>query len=89
VATVKSPIKLGTLLQFSKGSGKIMEVLEYAESPTRKGLVLMDTPGHDAESVTGLLVGGAQVIALTTGLGTPMGSPIAPVIKIASNSNVY
>ena len=71
------------------GSSKIMEVLEYAESPIRKGLVLMDTPGHDAESVTGLLAGGAQVIAFTTGLGTPMGSPIAPVIKIASNSNVY
>jgi altronate dehydratase large subunit len=71
------------------GSGKIMEVLEYAETPIRKGLVLMDTPGHDAESVTGLLAGGAQIIAFTTGLGTPMGSPIAPVIKIASNSNVY
>ena len=89
VATVKSPIKLRTLLQFARGSGKIMEVLEYAESPIRKGLVLMDTPAHDAESVTGLLAGGAQVIAFTTGLGTPMGSPIAPVIKIASNSNVY
>jgi altronate dehydratase large subunit len=71
------------------GSGKILEVLEYAETPIRKGLVLMDTPGHDAESVTVLLAGGAQVIAFTTGLGTPMGSPIAPVIKIASNSNVY
>jgi altronate dehydratase large subunit len=71
------------------GSGKIMEVLEYAEAPTQKGLVLMDTPGHDAESVTGLLAGGTQIIAFTTGRGSPMGSPIAPVIKIATNSYLY
>jgi altronate dehydratase large subunit len=66
-----------------------MEVLEYAESPTQRGLVLMDTPGQDAESVTGLIAGGTQVIAFTTGRGNPMGSPIAPVIKIATNSNIY
>lgn len=71
------------------GTGKIMEVLEYAEAPTQKGLVLMDTPGHDAESVTGLLAGGTQIITFTTGRGSPMGSPIAPVIKIATNSYLY
>ena len=71
------------------GTGKIMEVLEYAEAPTKKGLVLMDTPGHDAESVTGLIAGGTQIIAFTTGRGNPMGSPIAPVIKIATNSYMY
>ncbi len=71
------------------GTSKIMEVLEYAEPPTQKGLVLMDTPGHDAESVTGLIAGGTQVIAFTTGRGNPMGSPIAPVIKIATNSHVF
>jgi altronate dehydratase large subunit len=71
------------------GSGKIMEVLEYTEAPTKKGLVLMDTPGQDAESVTGLLAGGAQIVAFTTGRGTPLGSAVAPVIKIASNTYVY
>jgi altronate dehydratase large subunit len=71
------------------GTSRIMEVLEYAEAPTRKGLVLMDTPGHDAESVTGLLAGGTQIIAFTTGRGNPLGSPITPVIKIASNSHLY
>ncbi|RPJ05350.1 MAG: altronate dehydratase [Deltaproteobacteria bacterium] len=71
------------------GSGKVMEVLEYAEVPTERGLVLMDTPGHDAESVTGLIAGGTQIIAFTTGRGNPMGTPITPVIKIATNSQMY
>lgn len=71
------------------GGGKVMEVLEYAEAPTKKGLVLMDTPGHDAESVTGLIAGGTQIIAFTTGRGNPMGSAVAPVIKIATNSFMY
>ena len=71
------------------GTGRIMEVLEYSEAPTSKGLVLMDTPGHDAESVTGLIAGGTQIIAFTTGRGTPLGSPIAPVIKIATNDSLY
>jgi altronate dehydratase large subunit len=71
------------------GTSKVTEVLEYAEAPTKKGLVLMDTPGHDAESMTGLIAGGTQIIAFTTGRGTPLGSPIAPVIKIATNSYLY
>jgi altronate dehydratase large subunit len=71
------------------GKSKVMEVLEYSELPTQKGLVLMDTPGHDAESMTGLIAGGTQIIAFTTGRGNPLGSPIAPVIKIASNSYLY
>ena len=71
------------------GTGKVMEVVEYSETPARKGLVLMDTPGHDAESMTGLIAGGTQIIAFTTGRGNPLGSPIAPVIKIASNSYLY
>jgi altronate dehydratase large subunit len=71
------------------GTTKVMEVVEYSEAPARKGLVLMDTPGHDAESMTGLIAGGTQIIAFTTGRGNPLGSPITPVIKIASNSYLY
>ena len=45
----------------------------------------MDTPGFDVESITGMLAGGAQVVLFTTGRGTPVGSAIAPVIKITGN----
>ena len=46
----------------------------------------MDTPGLDVEVVTGMVGGGAQVVVFTTGLGTPTGNPIAPVIKITGNA---
>ena len=67
----------------------MQEFLPYAYRPTRRGLVVMDTPGNDPESVTGMVAGGAQVVVFTTGRGTPVGCPIAPVIKVASNSAMY
>jgi altronate dehydratase large subunit len=60
-------------------------VVPYAGRITRRGLTVMDTPGLDVESVTGMVGGGAQVVVFTTGLGTPTGNPIAPVIKITGN----
>ncbi len=71
------------------GSSAINEVIDYGLSPTRRGLVLMDTPGYDVESMAGLAAGGAQIIAFTTGRGTPAGFPAVPVIKIVSNSETY
>ncbi len=71
------------------GTTPIVEVVEYAERPSRKGLVIMDGPAHDVISVTGMIAAGAQVVVFTTGLGTPVGSPIAPVIKVSSNSALY
>ena len=62
------------------------DVVAYAGRITRKGLTVMDTPGLDVESVTGMVGGGAQVVVFTTGLGTPTGNPIAPVIKITGNA---
>ena len=62
------------------------DVVPYAARITRKGLTVMDTPGLDVESVTGMVGGGAQVVVFTTGLGTPTGNPIAPVIKITGNA---
>jgi altronate dehydratase large subunit len=71
------------------GSTLIREFLEYAHRPTRRGLVVMDTPGNDPESVTAMVAGGAQVVVFTTGRGSPTGCPIAPVVKVASNSAMY
>jgi altronate dehydratase large subunit len=63
------------------------DVVPYAGKIARKGLTVMDTPGLDVESVTGMVGGGAQVVVFTTGLGTPTGNPIAPVIKITGNAH--
>lgn len=71
------------------GRSKINEFVEYARRPTCKGLVVMDTPGNDPESVTGMIAGGANLVLFTTGIGTPVGNPVAPVIKISSNTGMY
>jgi len=71
------------------GSSQIQEVIEYGEAPTKKGLIIMDTPGSDVFSMTALAAGGAQIILFTTGRGTPAGFPIVPVIKIASNTKLF
>jgi altronate dehydratase large subunit len=74
---------------YKGGSSELREVLEYAERPSERGLVVMDTPGQDIEQLTGMIAGGAQVVVFTTGRGTPTGSPIAPVIKVATNSAMF
>jgi altronate dehydratase large subunit len=63
----------------------LTDVVGYAAPITKRGLTVMDTPGLDVEAVTGMVGGGAQVVVFTTGLGTPTGNPIAPVIKITGN----
>jgi altronate dehydratase large subunit len=71
------------------GKSTLKEIIDYAEEPSEKGLVWMDTPGHDIEQLTGMVAGGAQVVLFTSGRGTPTGSPIAPVIKIATNTPMF
>jgi altronate dehydratase large subunit len=71
------------------GQSTINEVVEYSQRPSSKGLVLMDTPGYDVESIGGLVAGGSQIVFFTTGRGTPLGAPIAPVVKVSSNSELY
>ncbi len=68
------------------GTSLITDVLDYSEKARVKGLNLLCTPGNDVESTTGLAGSGCNIIAFTTGLGTPTGNPVAPVIKIASNN---
>jgi altronate dehydratase large subunit len=64
----------------------LTDVVPYSGRITKRGLTVMDTPGLDVESVTGMVGGGAQVVVFTTGLGTPTGNPVAPVIKITGNA---
>ncbi|NMB11836.1 MAG: UxaA family hydrolase [Firmicutes bacterium] len=68
------------------GTTPVMKVVEYADLVKDRGLVVMDTPGNDVESVTGMVAGGAQIVLFTTGRGTPTGNPLAPVIKVTGNS---
>jgi altronate hydrolase len=66
-----------------------MDVYQYAQSIQTKGFVFMDTPGYDLASITGMIAGGANVICFTTGCGTVLGCKPTPVIKLASNSDMY
>jgi len=71
------------------GTTRVEGVVEYAETPKRRGLHLMQGPGYDQESTPGLVASGATVIVFTTGRGTTIGNAIVPVVKLASNSPVF
>jgi altronate dehydratase large subunit len=71
------------------GTTPLNEVLEYACRPTKKGFVIMDSPGSDIFSITGMSAGGTHAIIFTTGRGSCTGFPTVPVIKIASNTSLY
>lgn len=70
------------------GTSPVVDVLDYAEYVTRPGLNLLCSPGNDVESTTAMAGSGANVILFTTGLGTPTGNPVTPVIKLSSNSKL-
>ena len=71
------------------GTSPIKDVLDYTEQVVQPGLNLLCTPGNDVESTTGLAGSGANVILFTTGLGTPTGNPICPVVKVATNTKLF
>jgi len=72
------------------GTSPVRGIVDYAEPlPVGGGLVLMDTPGYDVESVVAKVAGGAQVVAFTTGRGSTTGNPIAPVIKVTGNPKTW
>src|SRR5258708_39827529 len=68
------------------GNSPVTGVLDYPEYATEAGLHLQCTPGNDVECVTAQVGAGANVVLFTTGLGTPTGNPIAPVVKLSTNS---
>ncbi len=68
------------------GTAPVADVLDYAEPVTTPGLNLLCTPGNDVEATTGMAGSGANVILFTTGLGTPTGNPVCPVVKISTNT---
>jgi len=70
------------------GTSPVTAVLDFPEYATEPGLNLLCTPGNDLEAVTGQVGSGASVVLFTTGLGTPTGNPIAPVVKISTNSRL-
>jgi altronate hydrolase len=70
------------------GAAPIRGVLDYPEYVAAKGLNLQCTPGNDVESVTAQVGAGANLVLFTTGLGTPTGNPVAPVVKVSTNSTL-
>src|SRR5690606_23985802 len=70
------------------GRSPVRDVLDYTEQIRENGLTLLCTPGNDVESTTALVGSGANMLFFTTGLGTPTGNPIAPTIKVSSNTRL-
>lgn len=71
------------------GSTAMVDVVRYAEPVTAKGFVVMDTPGYDPVSMTGVVAGGANVCVFTTGRGSVYGCKPAPCLKVATNTPLY
>ncbi|MEQ9069436.1 MAG: UxaA family hydrolase, partial [Gimesia chilikensis] len=71
------------------GSTALRAVYRFAEPVTEKGFVIMDTPGYDPASVTGMVAGGANVVCFTTGRGSCFGCKPVPSIKIATNTPMF
>lgn len=74
---------------YKAGTTPIQAVYSSGEEIDKKGLVIMDTVAYDVVSVGEMIIGGSQVVVFTTGLGNPVGSPIAPVIKVTGNRKTY
>ena len=78
---------LGAVLK--GGTAPLSDVVDYAESVTKPGLTFMDTPGYDPVSATGMVAGGANVLAFTTGRGSVYGSRPVPCLKISSTTQLF
>jgi altronate hydrolase len=70
------------------GTSPIVGVYDYGEYINEPGFTLLCTPGNDVECTTAMVGSGANMVLFTTGLGTPTGNPIAPVVKVSSNTQL-
>jgi altronate hydrolase len=70
------------------GTSPVTDVLDYPARVTKPGLNLLCTPGSDVESTTAEVAAGANIVLFTTGLGTPTGNPVTPVIKLSTNTTM-
>lgn len=71
------------------GHTTIQEMVDYATPPTKKGLVLMDSPCYDMLAVTAMFAAGCQAVVFTTGRGNGVGNPVGPVIKVTANRETF
>ncbi len=71
------------------GSRPLVQVYDYAEPVTQRGLVIMDSPGFDPASITGMVAGGANLVVFTTGRGSCYGCKPSPSLKIATNTPMF
>jgi altronate hydrolase len=71
------------------GTSPVTAVLDYPEKVTKQGLNLLCTPGSDVESTTAEVAAGANIVLFTTGLGTPTGNPVTPVVKLSTNTAMF
>jgi altronate hydrolase len=78
---------LGAILK--GGTSPLRSVVDYAQPVTAAGLTFMDTPGYDPVSATGMVAGGANVMAFTTGRGSVFGSRPVPCLKISSTTRLF
>ncbi|WP_262060302.1 UxaA family hydrolase [Streptomyces sp. STR69] len=78
---------MGAVLK--SGTSPLNDVVDYAEPVTAPGLTFMDTPGYDPVSATGMVAGGANLLAFTTGRGSLFGSRPVPSLKISTTSELY
>ncbi|MDO4581217.1 MAG: UxaA family hydrolase [Bacillota bacterium] len=54
-----------------------------------RGALFMDSGSYDPISVTAKIAGGCQLVVFSTGMGNPIGSAVAPVLKITGNHLTY
>jgi (2R)-sulfolactate sulfo-lyase subunit beta len=67
------------------GTVPVVDALEPAQAPTRRGLNFMDSSSAAAEFITLMGAAGAVLHLFPTGQGNIVGHPVVPVIKITAN----